>query len=225
MAGRIGVNIVTDGLVLYLDAANSISYVSGSTVWNDLSRNGNNGTLVNGPTFDSSNGGSIVFNGNTDYVSISNSINPTNITLDFFYKTSVNWFYEYLASNARDCCGSYKGYELRIEQSIPKFTIWNSTSSSISGNLITLNQIHHISATYDGIEQKIYQNGILVNTENTTLGIGNPPSYNLAIGAMGHAPSVYDMTGNIYTSKIYNRALSAQEILQNYNATKSRYGL
>jgi hypothetical protein len=225
MAFNYSPKMITDGLVLYYDAANSISYVSGSTTWNDLSRNGNNGTLVNGPTFDSSNGGNIVFDGTNDYVSVSNNINPTNITLDFFYKVLNEGPYGYLVSNSKDLGAPEKGYDFRISGRTPIFKIWNTATSSVSGNLITLNQIHHISATYDGTEQKIYQNGVLVNTVSTTLGIGNPPSYNLVIGAMGFNPPVYNMNGSIYTSKIYNRALSAQEVLQNYNATKRRFGL
>jgi hypothetical protein len=67
--------IVTDGLVLYLDAANTKSYVSGSTVWNDLSRSGYNGTLTNGPTFNISNGGSISFDGVDDLSVIFKEIN------------------------------------------------------------------------------------------------------------------------------------------------------
>ena len=67
MAFSFSPKIVTDGLVLYLDAANPKSYVSGSTTWRDISRGGNNGTLVNGPTFDSGNGGNIVFDGVDDY--------------------------------------------------------------------------------------------------------------------------------------------------------------
>ena len=62
--------IVTDGLVLHLDAGNRRSYVSGSTIWTDLVNNSRTGSLVNGPTFDSSNQGSIVFDGvneNVDY--------------------------------------------------------------------------------------------------------------------------------------------------------------
>ena len=69
MAFNFSPKIVTDGLVLCLDAANSKSIVSGSTTWNDLSRGGNNGNLVNGPTFNSGNGGSILFDGVDDYVS------------------------------------------------------------------------------------------------------------------------------------------------------------
>ena len=103
--------------------------------------------------------------------------------------------------------------------------IWNSTSSEIFGNLITLNQVHHVAVTYDGITQRMYQNGVIVNTINTTLGIGNPPSYNLVIGALGHAPATYNLNGNIYLARIYNRALSSEEILQNFNTTKKRFGL
>ena len=88
-----------------------------------------------------------------------------------------------------------------------------------------MGQINHISATYDGMQQKIYQNGVLVNTVNTTLGIGNPPSYNLVIGALGHAPATYNLNGNIYLARIYNRALSSEEILQNFNTTKKRFNL
>ena len=71
MAFNYSPKIVTDGLVLYLDAANPNSYVSGSTSWRDISRGGNNGTLVNGPTFNSANGGSIVFDGVDDNISFS----------------------------------------------------------------------------------------------------------------------------------------------------------
>jgi hypothetical protein len=81
MAFNYSPKIVTDGLVLYLDAANPKSYPGTGTAWNDISRGGNNGTLVNGPTFDSTNGGSIVFDGVNDY-GINNTPNlPTgNIT-------------------------------------------------------------------------------------------------------------------------------------------------
>jgi hypothetical protein len=84
-----GPNIVVDGLVLYLDAANQYSYVSGSTAWNDLSRSNNNGTLINGPTFNSANGGSIVFDGIDDYVSFVSNPSLTNqITVEVWIQLS-----------------------------------------------------------------------------------------------------------------------------------------
>jgi len=73
-----GPNIVTDGLVFAVDAANPSSYVSGSTIWKDQTVNQNDGTLTNGPTFDSGNGGSIVFDGVDDY-EIGNT--PTSLNL------------------------------------------------------------------------------------------------------------------------------------------------
>ena len=217
--------IVTNGLILALDAADRNSYSGSGTSWTDLSGNGNIGTLTNGPTYSSTNGGSIVFDGANDYVSMSQNINPTNITLEFVYKSLVVSFYEYLISNARDCCGTYNGYELKISGGIPNFRIWNGTAFSVGGTSTVVNQIYHLTATYDGSQLKIYQNGILTGTANSALGIGSPASYNLAIGGMGHEPENFNLTGNIYVGRVYNRALSASEITQNYNAQKSRFNL
>lgn len=86
MAFHYSPKIVTEGLVFYVDAANPKSFVNGNTTWNDLSRSGNNGTLTNGPTFDSSNGGSISFDGLNDYVDTS-TINFGQVyTLNFWVK-------------------------------------------------------------------------------------------------------------------------------------------
>jgi hypothetical protein len=88
MAVNYSPKIITDGLVLYLDAANTRSYPGSGTVWSDLSRGGNNGTLRNGPTFNSGNGGSIVFDGVNDYASF-----PNNTNLDNQKITMENWVY------------------------------------------------------------------------------------------------------------------------------------
>jgi hypothetical protein len=220
-----GGRIVTDGLILSLDASDQNSYISGSTTWIDLSGNNNNGTLVSGSTYSSDNGGNIVLSGSA-YVSMSQNINPPNITLEFVYKASVSSPYEYLISNTRDCCGTYNGYELNIVNGVPRFRIWNSTDVFLGGTIGTVvNQIYHITATYDGSQMKIYQNSILTGTRKSTLGIGSPASYNPSIGGMGINPSSYNLTGNIYVGRVYNRALSITEIQQNYNAQKARFGL
>ena len=86
-----GGRIVTDGLILSLDASDQNSYISGSITWTDLSENRNSGALTNGPTYSSDNGGSIVFDGADDYVSISQNVNPSNITLEFVYKTVIKF--------------------------------------------------------------------------------------------------------------------------------------
>ena len=224
MAGTIAPNIVTDGLVLYLDAANTKSYVSGSTTWRDIAGS-NNGTLVNGPTYSSDNGGSIVFDGVNDYVRIGgkNDYNHPSITLESWVYPERTAIFEYLFSNSRDCCGSYNGYELRIVNNSIRFTIWNSTNANVfSTYSLPLNTWYHIVATYDGTQLKLYINGILNNSSNSTLQIGYPTSYDLYIGRMGYG-SAYVIKGKIPLSRIYNRALSAQEVQQNYNATKTRY--
>jgi len=216
-------SIVTSGLVMNLDAGYTPSYPRTGTTWYDVSYSGVNSTLVNGITYGSPNGGSIVFDGTNDYAVTQTNINPPNITLEFFYKSLINDSYQYLISNARDCCGTYNGYELRVVTGLPRFTIWNSTASSVIGSSILLNQINHLAATYDGSQSRIYQNGTLISTTNSTLGIGNPPSYNLAIGGMGLNPAAYNLNGEIYLGRIYNRSLSPSEILQNYQSTFTRF--
>ena len=206
--------IVTDGLLMYLDAGQLVSYPTTASSWYDISGNNNSGSLLNGTSY---NNGAIVFDGVDDYVAIRNNINPSNITLEFTYIDTVSSSYEYLISNARDCCGAYNGYELRVNNGFPRFSIWNSSSFDIqSPQRILLNKVYHLVASYNGTQSKIYQNGVLIVTGSSTLGIGNPPSYNLAIGGMGLNPATYNMQGKIYNSKVYNRELSQSEILQNY---------
>ena len=89
MAFGNGPRIITNGLVLALDAADRNSYVSGSTTWTDLSGNGRNATLTNGPTFNSENGGCIVFDGVDDYALSSLSVNSiTNVTIQCWVNIS-----------------------------------------------------------------------------------------------------------------------------------------
>jgi hypothetical protein len=87
-----GPRVVTDGLVLALDAADTNSYPGSGTTWNDLSGNGNTGTLTNGPTYSSDNGGSIVFDGTNDYVPLVNNLgDPQQFTIEFWaYPTELN---------------------------------------------------------------------------------------------------------------------------------------
>jgi hypothetical protein len=216
--------IVTNGLVLALDAGNLVSYESGSTTTYSLTGSFS-GSLINGTGYNNNNGGSWVLDGADDYISISENINPSNITVEFFYKALITSPYEYLISNARDCCGTYKGYELKIVSGYPYFQIWNSTTVAVNGTLTLANQIYQITGTYDGSQLKIYQNGVLTGTVNSTLGIGSPPSFNLAVGGMGFLPSTFNLTGNIYVGRVYNRALTQSEIIQNFNAQRSRFNI
>lgn len=226
--------IVTSGLVLQLDAADRNSYTSGSSVWRDLSGNGNNGTLVNGPTFSSTNGGSIVFDGGNDYVDCGN---PSSIslgtqgTIGVLVKTNRTYPSDSSSFVFRGIIGKVIGggigqqsywldwYGNNSSRTL-RFGIGDSGGSTqASVNFDFSNKWTHVMGRWNGSVTELYVNGILRNSVlNSRIAqtISNP----LGIGR------VFDnWGGEIAYSQIYNRALSQQEILQNYSATKSRFGL
>jgi hypothetical protein len=223
--------IVTSGLVLYLDASNASSYPGSGTSWYDLSGNGNNGTLVNGPTFSSANGGSIVFDGTNDYVDLGNisQLKPTTQI------TVSTWVYRSTMNDSQNeaiiSCTQVGGYELYYTTNKMIFYVYaggsyrtpEMSTSAISGWM-------NFTATYDNRYAKLYYNGVLQNTVDS--GATNNISYvanNILIGAEAGTGSTrdsgFEWTGNIAQTLIYNRALTASEVLQNYNATKTRFGL
>jgi hypothetical protein len=232
MSGRVSSKIVTDGLVLYLDISNPNSYVSGSTICNDLTYYKNNGMLTNGPTFDSNNGGSIVFDGTNDFIQINNSdsLNPTNtITLCSWVKYN----------------GIYSGYNAPIifkknnglsyfEQYILAFNTSNnvtlalgngSSNQSIGTPLTYTNQLINIVGIIDTITSslKIYINGELKVSGSTIYSTMSTSTSPLVIGSYNQPFTGY-MGGNIYNVSIYNKSLTESEILQNYNTLKTKYG-
>jgi hypothetical protein len=223
MAFNYSPKIVTDGLVFYLDAANSKSYVSGSTAWNDISRGGNNGTLVNGPTFNSGNGGSIVFDGVNDYVTIPDSpalkLNG-NFTIMLWHRaiTKTNTFPGPLYKGNSGAGGT--GYIL-FYTSVNNGEIYLKRDNIQLPLTSAVNTYwSHITFTYDGTNVRGYLNGVNSYTSSTVTYSTNNDSSSLLLGRA-------DQSGNaaIGTIQMYSKALSAQEILQNYNATKTRFGL
>ncbi len=221
---------MTDGLVLALDAADRNSYVSGSTVWNDMSGNGYNGVLTNGPSFSSGSGGSIVFDGVDDYVETGNSILTSNAsyTMCAWAKSSTNNTYaNRLMGNADSLTGisgtdiiwnpvSLGIYVVRRDGGADK----DMTSPAISLNIAT--GWHHVIVTYDhtGVGSILYVDGVQV-ANNTNLGF--TCSLPFRIGRDGNGSDAFN--GSVSNVQLYNRALSLSEVLQNYNAQKSRFGL
>jgi len=214
-----GPKIITDGLVLALDAANPKSYSGTGTVWNDLIGN-NNGTLTNGPTFDSGDNGSIVFDNIDDFVSI-----PNNIGYDLSV-SAFSWF----KSNGTPTGGYhiiFGGQQLEI--SIPTsgqirtgvFTssrfVSNHGSGLMDGNW------HLVGLTFTGTKKTSYIDGLSVGTQTVSGNLVSSFS-NRTIGRFGSSTGYY-LNGQLSNCFFYNRELTAQEVLQNYNATKSRYGL
>ncbi len=225
MAFNYSPKIVTDGLVLYLDAANQYSYVSGSTSWNDISRGRNNGTLINGPAYSSANGGSIVFDGTNDYSSIVNtpSLVTNTVTVNMWcYAKSINTFQT--PFSAEPGLGSgLNGYGFRQRgDNTWWWVIGYEGSGVVVSTSLSQNTWVNLIGTYNGTTLVLYKNGI---QQGTAGGAGRTVNFinNLTIGML---PSGNDLfLGNMASFQIYNRALSATEVLQNYNATKTRFGL
>ena len=227
MAYNFSPKIVTDGLVLYLDAANTRSYVSGSTTWNDISRSGYNGTLVNGPTFNSGNGGNIVFDGSNDYVTFLN-----NSTLQINTGTVSVWFKTTNAgSGFRSIIAKQFNYGLFTSDNILITYDWSVSVVRSTGINIADNTWKNIILSFTNNtgspsnNANIYLNGINVLT--TTIKVNTAYLVELEIGRGGTIPTGNNqyINGNIAQTSIYNRALTAAEVLQNYNTTKSRFGL
>ena len=222
-----GVNIVTNGLVLYLDASNTKSYVSGSTIWNDVSRSGNNGTLVNGPTFNSGNGGSIVFDGSNDYVKPPNStiLQLTNFTLSSWVRINVQNINQFIIDTSTSLANGL-GYSYRIKTDNKiRFWAYDANNPLDSTTIISPNIWYNILVTYNNTSkiQSIYINGVF-NVSNThTNSFVVSTVTNLQIG--GSLVLGGYINGNIAQTSIYNRELSPQEVLQNFNATRTRFGL
>ena len=232
MAFNYSPKVVTDGLVLYLDAANTKSYPGSGITWTDLSRSGNSSEL-NGPTFNSANGGSIVFNGTNDFVEIQNQIQfdqTDPFTLSSWVKSNVS--NELIINNENIL---YTGYRLNINVNA---NIEIGLRSSISDDIAieTLNSInantwYHIVGTYDGTSNvsgmKIYINGVEedTNTISNTLTSSTLSNQRTLLGIRRLSPPPNPLRGNIANVQIYNRALSTIEITQNYNATRTRFGL
>jgi len=222
-------SIVTNGLVLYLDAANSKSYVSGSTTWSDVSGNGNSGSLVGGPGYSSQNGGSIVFDGTDDYVQTATNSIPNNSSFSlacYFNITTLNSAFRPLVDGGNLGSGT-AGYTLSIDNTNRLFIAVNAGYMSINTSLSTNTWYYIVGTALAGSPYtlSIYVNGILqtpfasANTNTLT----NNALYNRLGTSITGTPIRFP--GRIASTQIYNRALSDQEILQNYNATKTRFGL
>jgi hypothetical protein len=225
MAFNYSPKIVTDGLVLYLDAANTRSYPGTGTTWSDLSRGGNNGSLINGPTFNSGNGGSIVFDGSNDWVNSETQIlkNLQEFTINLWFFTSTltgTLLSEGLSSNV--------GVQFWLGVGVNNTTLQfgDGTNDSFFNSKITLQQNVWVNLCFT-VKNKTgtsYINSVYQNAWTNT----NNIAWAGTIGTfrLGCRENITSFTNSrIAITQLYNRALSTTEIRQNYNATKTRFGL
>ena len=231
MGAYSGPDIVEDGLVLCLDAGNAKSYLGSGTTWTDLSGQGNTGTLVNGPTYSSANGGSIVFDGSNDYVdtTFGENIVSTGFTFNFWFygtKTSVHFVASFFISS--DPTTIFRVERFSAGSNTIEFG-HSPNGATISGKeLISYNFPNNIwtccTLVYDGNYKYIYKNGFLDAISSPGQILTYYSGAFLRIGARQNS-ALLPFAGNIPSISLYNRALTAAEIQQNYNATRSRFGL
>ena len=230
---------VTSGLMLYLNAADANSYTSGSATWQDLSGNGNTGALTNGPTYNGANGGSIVFDGVDDICPIADIPfrfgNTFTISL-WFYWDNINKSKNILGK--RNIASPYVQFGFNIMDSpylgnaSNKLNWFARPDQGDTGNSFDtwLSYTLGSAGIYNAVvvmapnNQYLYVNGILqasATKNNSTY------TWNITgkIYTLGGTTDVAQWNNKIYQNSIYNRALSATEVLQNYNASKSRFGL
>jgi hypothetical protein len=227
-----GSNIVTDGLVLWLDAANRKSYPGSGNTWLDLSGNNNTGTLTNGPTFSSANNGSIVFDGTNDYVNCGTNTNLSpidGITVGcWVYFNNINRREIFIGKGNGQIANTNQYWIEKLNTNVFQLLIVTDIPSAVESRLglsdfiIQNNTWYFVCLTYNRQNLRGFVNGV---QSINTLAITSPlhfTEYNLGVGRLGDLPSL-PMEGKIAAAQIYNRALSAQEVRQNYDALKSRY--
>lgn len=215
--------IVTNGLALCLDAANPKSYPGSGTSWFDVSGNNKTGTLVNSPTYNSSNGGSFAFDGVDDYVNVS-SFNVNHGTSNFSYscwaylsgKPSLGTIFENgLWTNSIIFRFETSGITLYSMGTYYGFFSWNPA----------LSVWNHLTWVRDGNNMLFYINGVFSATLpfGTSVNV-NPSPGNLFIGTSQHSTGQC-FNGRLNLTCVYTTALTAAQVSQNFNASRGRYGV
>jgi hypothetical protein len=218
--------IVTSGLVLCLNAADKNSYPGTGTTWTDLSGNSNNGTLTNGPTFNTGSGGSIVFDGVDDYVTCGNnsSLQINQGTISAWVRTTSP------GSSFRGIITKQQNYGLFTNNGVLVTYDWGNGQTRSTGINIadgTWKNVAMSFTTNTGTPSNntiIYLNGAAILT-TTTKFVDNTVNVELGRGGTIPTGNLQFLNGNISTGLIYNRALSASEINQNFQATRARFGI
>ena len=230
MATYYSPKIVTDSLVFCIDAGNPKSYIGSGTAWTDLSGNGSTCNSSGGPVFGTDGKGSFLFDAVDDiFISPENSVfntqtpsvevwiktNNTNQNGFFFEKGQVNTQYSLFQEGTN--------------------IVWRQSTSSglisLTANAptyISISNWAHIVGTYDFLEgvRRLYINGSRVAGDGQS-GIINTNANGISIGVYGgyNGARGYYYNGRIASVRVYNRALTQEEVFQNYNASKTRFGI
>ena len=224
---------VTSGLVLNLDAGNPASYPGSGTTWSDISGNGNNGTLVNGPTYSTANGGSIVFDGTNDEVTTTTtSPNIENFSIGAWFKTSTAAGKKIIGFETNQTGTGSTAWDRHIyigSDGKLYFGLYDGALKVATSPLTyTDNTWHYVVGTYgnEGTTMRLYVDGVSVATNTASSLVQNFNGYWRICGYKTNFwPNATDgyFTGSISNVVVYNRGITAAEVLQNYNSTIERF--
>lgn len=196
----------------------------------DTSGNGHEGIIVGATRVSGQAGGALSFvPGNYVSLGTGSSLNPTNFTITAWIKpgnfTGSGFNYGYIFSNARDCCGSYNGIELKVYSNKVLATIWNGSANYLWSNGTISNDPvwTFVAFSYNGSKMAVYINGRPDATLSTSLGVGTPASFGAYIGAMGAGYSQYGISGSIDQVRLYGSAIVASEIEKIYLAEREKF--
>ena len=209
----------------YGDLINYVPVGNTQMPFMDISGNRNNGTLINGPTFDSGNGGSIIFDGVNDYGNINIPIGTSDFSFNIWIKriSSATGVFFVLG---RYVDTSFRGSMFYILNNTLRFRIGAATSNYADVPIntpVTGTDWVNICAVANRTSNAIlYRNGIYDNQISISTQQGSVPNLT-SIASIGGTQ--WSLNANLSNIQVYNRALTQQEVLQNYNATKSRFGL
>jgi len=236
------IKTISNGLLLNLDAANNKSYPGSGTTWFDLTGNNNSGSLINGPAFSNANGGSIAFDGTNDYVNCGEFANNLGeMSAGVWVNTPANaangGFLQIIGKMLSYVDGA--GWSLGIFDRSPGYICFLTQNAGgaqyhmFDVRTPTVSHVGkwtHIMATLTGGVNgtiKIYMNGVSQTLRDLSAGTVTNTSISepVIIGKVTNYAGIAYTSGNVSMAWVYNRALSPAEILQNYDSTRSRFGL
>jgi len=236
--------VVTNGLVLYLDAGFTPSYPTTGTTWYDLSGNSINGTLTNGPSFNSSNGGNISTDGTNDYIDLGTpsalQMGTGNFTINVWVKIASPQPVEISGANfhpiidSKNAGAAEAGYGIVWNAQYDKF-LWSTGNGSSASEIFSTNSWTALKNTWANvvmIRQNgstnngcFYINSVYESLASTASVLNVNTTTNTLLGNTADLYGQYWAKMTYGVVQVYNRALTAAEVLQNYNAQKSRFGL